>query len=225
MSDVQEVFLLLDEAMDRYRNPEIAQQQSNYMRGIFPFAGIKAPVRHAIEKNWSNQLKDIAPALKWELVEALWIKPEREYQQLAIDWMSNWKKARWEETDGPQLEKYLVSKSWWDSVDPLAANCVGTWLTCFPERKQATIERWRNSDNLWLKRSCLIFQLRYKNDTDFGLLCSLIEQFRGEKEFFIQKAIGWSLRQYSKYEPEAVSAFIASTELSGLARREASKYL
>jgi 3-methyladenine DNA glycosylase AlkD len=87
------------------------------------------------------------------------------------------------------------------------------------------IEEWRFSDNLWLQRSCLIFQLKYKEKVNFTLLKSLIIQFQMDKEFFIQKAIGWSLRQYSKSEPEAVRKFVEEIQLKGLAKREAIKYI
>ena len=87
------------------------------------------------------------------------------------------------------------------------------------------IEKWRKSDNIWLNRSCLLYQLKFKNETNFELLASLIEQFQEKKEFFIQKAIGWSLREYSKTNPIAVKAFIEKINLQGLAKREGSKYL
>ena len=87
------------------------------------------------------------------------------------------------------------------------------------------IEEWRHEDNLWLNRSCLIFQLKYKDATDFELLKDLIRQYQGNSEFFIQKAIGWSLRQYSKFNPDAVRAFVDEIGLEGLAKREASKYI
>ena len=78
---------------------------------------------------------------------------------------------------------------------------------------------------MWLNRTCLIFQLKYKEKLDFELLTSLIEEFQWNQEFFIQKAIGWSLRQHSKLDPESVKAYLETSELKGLALREASKYL
>ena len=95
----------------------------------------------------------------------------------------------------------------------------------FPGKKEEVITRWRKSDNLWLNRTSLIFQLKYKDDVDFNLLKDLIKQFQPNKEFFIQKAIGWSLRQYSKFNPDAVKDFIEEINLQGLALREAKKYL
>jgi 3-methyladenine DNA glycosylase AlkD len=78
---------------------------------------------------------------------------------------------------------------------------------------------------MWLNRSCLIFQLKYGNAVDFDLLKALITQYQPVKEFFIQKAIGWSLRQYSKFNPDAVRVFIDDIKLQGLAKKEGSKYI
>jgi 3-methyladenine DNA glycosylase AlkD len=123
------------------------------------------------------------------------------------------------------LEHFIVTKSWWDTVDLIASNAVGRYMLQFPEKRDTTIDHWRKSDNIWLNRSCLIFQLKYKDQTNFKLLKSLIQQYQFENEFFIQKAIGWSLREYSKTNPEGVRDFIEAIGLKGLAYREGGKYL
>lgn len=123
------------------------------------------------------------------------------------------------------LEELIITKSWWETVDLTATNYVGSYFQKFPEQIDPIITKWRNSSNIWLNRTCLIFQLKYKNEVDFELLKSLIIQYQGNPEFFIQKAIGWSLRQYSKSNSEAVKVFVEEIELKGLARREAVKYL
>jgi len=87
------------------------------------------------------------------------------------------------------------------------------------------INSWRKSDNMWLRRSCLIFQLRYKSATNFTLLKGLVQELKQDKEFFIQKAIGWSLREYAKTNPTSVKAFVEESGIQGLAKREALKYL
>jgi 3-methyladenine DNA glycosylase AlkD len=94
-----------------------------------------------------------------------------------------------------------------------------------PDRRDLVIGNWRGSDNIWLHRATLLFQLGYKTQTDAALLFSLVEQNKDSKEFFIQKAIGWALREYSKTAPEAVQAFVAETLLAPLSRREALKWL
>jgi 3-methyladenine DNA glycosylase AlkD len=95
----------------------------------------------------------------------------------------------------------------------------------FPEIAEEFLEEWRNESNFWLNRCCLIFQLKFKHEVDFKLLKGLILQFQPNKAFFIQKAIGWSLRQYSKFAPDEVRDFVREAALEGLAKREATKYL
>jgi 3-methyladenine DNA glycosylase AlkD len=77
------------------------------------------------------------------------------------------------------------------------------------------------SDQLWLQRVCLLFQLHYKQDTDAKLLFHLITQVASSNQFFLQKAAGWALRQLSKVNPKAVITFVNSSTLSNLTRKEA----
>lgn len=85
--------------------------------------------------------------------------------------------------------------------------------------------RWMNSDNMWLQRTCLLFQLKYKTSTDTQLLSSFIKPLSSSNEFFIRKAIGWALREYSKTDPDFVIQFTKENTLSGLSEREALKWL
>jgi len=77
----------------------------------------------------------------------------------------------------------------------------------------------------WLRRAAILFQLNYKKETDFELLSEIILENLDSKEFFINKAIGWSLRQYARVDPRAVKKFVKSTSLHPLSRREAMKHL
>jgi 3-methyladenine DNA glycosylase AlkD len=107
----------------------------------------------------------------------------------------------------------------------LASQCVGYYFTKYPHQIQTKITTWRHSDNIWLNRTCLIFQLGYKQQTDHKLLASLIQQYAHSNEFFIQKAIGWSLRQLGKHRADIVFDIIDNTELKPLSKREALKHL
>ncbi|MDY0078468.1 MAG: DNA alkylation repair protein, partial [Bacteroidales bacterium] len=100
----------------------------------------------------------------------------------------------------------------------------GSHFQRFPEIRDETLSKWMLSGNFWLQRSCLIFQLKYKEQTDEALLFELCRQLGGEKEFFIRKAIGWALRQYARTAPQAVKQFVDSTDLQPLSKREALKH-
>jgi 3-methyladenine DNA glycosylase AlkD len=208
------------------KNNENGLAMSKYMKGRFSFFGIKSTERKLIQRNWISTLpKDLDNQTRWEIIRELWTKEEREFHYTAIDWLNSWNKKLIEASDATHLEWLITNHSWWDSVDALASNYVGKYCQKYPAQAAEIIEKWRNSDNMWLNRTCLIFQLKYGNTVDFELLKSLIRQYQPVKEFFIQKAIGWALRQFSKFNPDAVREFIAEINLQGLARKEASKYV
>jgi 3-methyladenine DNA glycosylase AlkD len=102
---------------------------------------------------------------------------------------------------------------------------VGIHFQRFPAVQDARLAQWRGSDDFWLRRTCILFQLNYKTDTDFELLKDIIRENLGLKEFFINKAIGWALRQYTRVDPDGVRAFVAATPLAPLSAREALKWL
>ena len=194
------------------------------MQGLFFYYGIPAPLRQEIQKDWFKLIKGTKYDF-WELICGLFEKQEREFQMVAIDLMKKRSVKLYSEQDWQQLECTITTKPWWDSVDLIASNYVGRYFKKYPEQLEPAITRWRNSDNLWLQRTCMIFQLKYKDQLDFGLLTSLIDQFKGNPEFFIQKAIGWSLRQHSKSNPEEVKMYLIDSGLEGLAKREAERLM
>lgn len=119
----------------------------------------------------------------------------------------------------------VVQKTWWNTVDYIAANLIGGYFQKYPEKRDIYIDKWLNSNNIWLQRCTLLFQLKYKEDLDTLLLSRCILELKDTKEFFLNKAIGWSLRQHLKVDPEWVRQFIEKTQLSNLSVREGSKYI
>jgi len=203
-----------------------AVQMENYMKNNFPFFGLQAPLRRTIQTNWLRSQKGLKLEQKWELIFELWKQNEREFQLTAVDWLMTWNKNDWELDDHRKLEQLITTKSWWDTVDLLASNCVSVYICLFFENNKNTfISNWKNSNNVWLQRTCLLFQLKYKSNVDIQLLNELIAAFHQNKDFFIQKAIGWSLRELSKTFPNQTNEIIAKYSLEGLAKREALKWI
>jgi 3-methyladenine DNA glycosylase AlkD len=200
--------------------------QAAYMKNHFVFCGVESAVRKENAKRWIQKysLKSLPINEKRALIWALFQMEQREFHYTAIDFLNGFKVDEVQIEDGAFIEKLLTTNSWWDSVDGIASNFLGAYVKKFPEGFQL-MEEWSYSENIWLMRSTLIFQLKYGKQTDFEFLKERILQFQNHKEFFIQKAIGWSLRQYSKFNKEEVRRFISVNQLSNLARREASKYL
>lgn len=212
-------------AMTKIRNVDKAQSMSKYLKGRFACLGVHKPQRDVIQKKWFLDLKKDDDLNHWEIASALWALDEREYQYVAIDFLRQQPKRIYEKEDHKRIEELISTKSWWDTVDHIASNVAGAYLQKYPDMIDPVITRWRNSDDMWLHRTCLLFQLRYKENTDFQLLQDLVLQYLHVDEFFIQKAIGWSLRHYSRTDPDAVRHFIRDLDMSTVAKREAIKYI
>ncbi|MBW8349786.1 DNA alkylation repair protein [Bacillus sp. IITD106] len=206
------------------RNPENAKSMEQYMKNLFPFLGIRSPERKVITADWLKNVGLVPHESLTAFIKELWDKPEREYQYVALDYLSK-KKKYLLETDIDLLEYMITTKSWWDTVDFIASHLVGELFFKHPNLIKTYGEKWISSENIWLQRTMILFQLKYKNKTDEQLLFSIIHRTSHINEFFIQKAIGWSLREYSKTKPEAVAQFIEVHELSNLAKKEGLKYI
>jgi 3-methyladenine DNA glycosylase AlkD len=208
-----------------HANPESARPMQAYMRDLFPYLGIRSPECTALIKAFVQEQTAPEGEALTEAVRELWQLPEREFQYAAIHLLEKQKKGLQAE-DIKLFEDLVTSKSWWDTVDTLASRLIGGQLFIrYPELIAAYTERWIQSDNLWLQRTALLFQLSYKNRTDAARLFDYIRRTSASREFFLRKAIGWALREYSKTDEAAVRSFLDETELSPLSRREALKYV
>lgn len=194
-----------------------------YMKNQFPFLGIPKPQRAILQRDFTKSAKK-QPSVDWEFVFLLWDLPEREFQYLAVDYLLALK-DKLQKADINHIRTLIMTKSWWDTVDILAGNLIGTLCAAQPELIQSHIVKWADSENIWLVRSAILFQLKFKENTDTQLLSSIIISNSNTKEFFINKAIGWALREYSKTNKIWVRTFLASNSLHPLSLREASKYL
>jgi 3-methyladenine DNA glycosylase AlkD len=208
---------------EEQRNEENAGPMKKYMKGHFPFLGIKSPERKELEKQFFKETEILKKDFNQEFVEGLWEKDEREYQYTAITYIGKFIKKLPKDAI-PFLEKLITNKSWWDSVDSIAP-LVGELARKYPEVIEETIDGWAVNDNFWLRRTAILFQLKYKQQTNEELLYDYMVKNADSKEFFIQKAIGWALREYSKSNPVSVKAFIEGNDLAPLSVREGSKYL
>ncbi len=214
----------LQQKFEAHTNSANAEAMAKYMRGKYSYFGIKKPLRAELEKDFLKKAHNPDKSAPEKLIRTLWALPQREFQMTAIELIRKYEKYAPLEYLA-LYEDLITDKSWWDTVDMLAANAVGGLLKRHPTQIHPSTERWMSSGNMWLQRTALLFQLKYKQNTDFDLLCRLIQQLASSEEFFIRKAIGWSLREYSKREPKAVKEFLATQKLANLSIREASKYL
>lgn len=211
-------------AFTAHLDDELAVGMKAYMKDRFDFLGIKSPVRNEILKPFFPELRELETKEWMEVVDQLWNQKFREFQYAAMVFAHR-KIKDLQPEHLSFLEKMITEKSWWDSVDMVACNLIGAYFKKFPEKIPAAVARWTKTDNFWLHRTCILFQLKYGDNTDQKLLFDLCSKYANEKEFFIRKAIGWALRQYSKFNPKAVKGFIQKQKLSPLSIKEGSKYL
>lgn len=212
----------LEKLLRDHSDKENAAAMAAYMRDQFSFLGIKSPERVALTKQFLKERGTPAGEELDAVVRALWRLPEREFQYTAMLLLEKRLKSLDASWIG-LLEMMITTASWWDTVDIIASKLAGSLFARYPELILSHADRWINSDNLWLRRSAILFQLSYKGKTNKELLFAYIRQCADEEDFFIRKAIGWALREYAKTDEEAVRAFVRETPLSTLSVREALK--
>jgi 3-methyladenine DNA glycosylase AlkD len=203
-------------------NKENAEQMKAYLKDKFEFYGIKTPERRTITKQIFKHDGLPDKSEYFTIVKELWNLPEREYQHFGQEMVEKSIK-KIEKKDAALLEYMITHKSWWDTVDFIATKLVGPYFKKYPEQIIPVTQKWIASDNMWLQRTAILFQLKYKKATDLKLLSSFILEMQGSKEFFINKAIGWALREHSKTDPDWVVNFVQNNQLAPLSEREALK--
>lgn len=215
--------LSLKALFEQNADPAKAGPMKKYMRDQYEYLGIKSQQVTSLLRGHIKE-HGLPPLDKVDIIlRELWSLPQREFQYAAMNLMERLEK-KVNEDFIITIEYLITTKSWWDTVDALASHAVGSQFKRFPKVKEKYLKKWRKSDNFWLRRTTLLFQLGYKKETDFELLCELIKENLGSDEFFINKAIGWALRQYAWTNPASVKKFVKATkELHPLSRREALK--
>jgi 3-methyladenine DNA glycosylase AlkD len=204
---------------------ENAAAMAKYMKNHFAFHGIKTGLRRELHKQCVQSHQEEVKNNVREIAKALYAKPQREYHYSAIEVLMKELKKKFRKEDIGLIEDLLVTNSWWDSVDTISKYLLGGYLEQYPEEREKVVRRFSSSGNMWLNRSAILFQLGYKKNTYEHLLFRECEKHRHSKEFFIQKAIGWALREYAKTNAEAVKKFVAGAGLKPLSTREALKNL
>ena len=214
----------IKKAFEKHADANLAAPMKKYMKGRYEYFGIKSPLRKELYRQHNLMYGLIPPAETEEVVKWCWQQPQREYQYFAQEFLG--KAAKKGDENIIDLYIYMITnKAWWDTVDYIATNLVGTYLKLFPEHTVKLTTDWMASNDMWLQRTCLLFQLKYKSATDTDLMHSFINRLSGSKEFFIRKAIGWVLREYSKTNAEYVVDYVKKYPMSGLSQREALKWL
>lgn len=211
-------------AYEEAANENAAFYMSKYMKNKFPYYGISSVPRKAIQSEFLKKYGFPSIDTLNNITLELWNADQREYQYFAMELVEKMMKKA--DNNAINLYEYMiVNRSWWDTVDLIAARIVGSHFKKFPELILPLTQEWMDSENIWLQRTCLLFQLKYKKQTDTNLLYGFIVRLANSNEFFIKKAIGWVLREYSKTNPEAVIQFVNNHYISPFSKKEAFKVI
>ena len=205
------------------RNELLAESMSKYMQDKFRFLGVRGTTRTEIYKKYFPDTRK-TKIIDWDFVESCWNKEEREFQYVVVYYLKAMQKFLKRE-DISKLKYLIVTKSWWDTVD-LLAKVIGSLVIRIEGYDKIMLE-WSKDSNIWLRRVAILYQLSLKDKVDEIILDKVLVNNLSDSEFFINKAIGWALRDYSKYNPEWVREFIKKNKdnMANLSIREASKYI
>lgn len=215
----------LQSELQQAADPERAPSMQAYMKTEQFFYGISAPVRKAIFKQARLQFTIDTMDDYESVVRTLWAGESREEMYCALEVAVYFKKFRCD-ASMPLYEDLIHTSPSWDTLDWIAANLIGPVVKANRQHEKK-LKEWRLSDNFWVRRTSLLAHLKHKESTNTELLEETIEILMEEKEFFIRKAIGWVLRDYSRTDGEWVEDFVErhAEGLSGLSKREALKWL
>ena len=216
---IKEYIAEVEDVFRSSADPEIAAGQKAYMKGQFEYYGLKSPVRKELQKPFLLRSNLPTKEEMQEIVRACWQKPYREMHYFALELADKFKKNV-ESNDISFYEELARANQWWDTIDYIAPRLMAEYFKTYPEKRKPFANKWIDSGDFWMNRCAILFQLKYKKDLDTELLEYIINRSLGSKEFFINKAIGWILREYGKVNPKWVVDFANRTELHSLSRRE-----
>jgi 3-methyladenine DNA glycosylase AlkD len=211
----------IKELFIKHANKQKAKENSAYLRNLFTHFGIPAPKRRELLKPlWDKKTETI----DWDFVFDCWKAKEREMQYTALDYLFR-KKEQLTKADIKRIKQLAQDKSWWDTIDGMC-HLVGEIALRDDSVKQIMLD-WSTHEDFWLRRIAIQHQLSLKTKTDTELFSTIITNNFGQTEFFINKGIGWALREYSKTNPDWVRQFIEDNKdkMAKLSIREGSKHL
>ena len=219
----------LRNALRKSGNPVKATAMQAYMKSAMPYHGVPTPLlRQVCREIFSDVGFDSAPGWRAQVL-SLWRNARFREERYAALYLSGDKRAGDFQTPGAvkMYEELVITGAWWDYVDTIASNSLGPILRNYPAPMRRKMLAWSKCNDLWKRRSSILCQLGSKDQTDLELLYTCIAPSMESREFFLQKAIGWALRQYARTNPNEIRRYVQlnQSRLSALSRREALKHL
>ncbi|MEL7119477.1 MAG: DNA alkylation repair protein [Bacteroidota bacterium] len=222
--DIHTYFTQLDQSYSKHANEEDAFFMAKYLKNHFSFYGLKRPLRYEISK---AHIETHGMPEGEELVQLchLCFEAEKRELQYFVNDLVRPLVKKLDPSFMSTIHELIPKKSWWDTIDFLSPKLAGPLVKNDADLLKEWTSRWIHSDNFWYQRSAILLQLDYKQATDKDLLYQLILQKADSKEFFVQKAGGWALRNYTRIDAKSVIDFVNNNELPKLTAREGLKWL
>ncbi len=217
----------LRKALQQAGDPVKAPAMQAYMKSTMPYHGVQTPLLRQVCKATFADVQ-FATASRWQAqVLELWRGARFREERYAALYLAGDKRARPFQTPSAMkmYEELTVTGAWWDYVDDIASHRIGTILKDYPAPMRRKMLSWSKSKNLWKRRAAILCQLGFKAETDLELLYACIEPSLASREFFLQKAIGWALRQYAWTDSAEIKNYVRLNRirLSALSCREGLK--
>ncbi|MCX2748627.1 DNA alkylation repair protein [Arthrobacter sp. MI7-26] len=207
-------------------DPERAKAAQTYMKSAMPSLGVRVPVVRRMVLTTAKELPFVSPAELRHDVRLLWREATwREERYAAID-LTSLKSVSKDLEMLPLYEEIIRTGAWWDFVDGVSDR-ICALLQHHRSTLTPLLRKWATDPDFWIRRAAITSQLKAKSATDKELLSAVLDANLADKEFFIRKAIGWTLREYAKTDPQWVRDYVETRQagLSQLSLREAMKHL
>ena len=226
MKTAAELVTFVETALRQRGDAQKAAGMAAYMKTDMPFYGVQKPARVEIQKVIKRDFRVTHRRAYERAVLELWKRPHREEKYIAIYVAALYSEFITAESL-PLYERLIREGAWWDFVDEIAIRLVGTVLLLHRPVVRSVMDEWIADDDLWIRRSAIIAQIKHKEQTDHRRLFRYCRQRAHETEFFIRKGIGWALRQYSYAAPTRVRDFLTryKDKLSPLSYREGARVM
>lgn len=216
-------YLYIKQLFENMQDQNQALSMAQYMKNQFVFYGIPTPQRRKLYKDFLKQEKK-HKQIDWDFLDLCYQDPHREFQYFVCDYLKMFQNQLVYE-DIQHMKVYIKDKQWWDSIDNFDTIIGQIGLT--DQRVDDLMLEWSLDDDFWLRRLAIDHQLGRKEKTNTILLEEILVNNLNSHEFFINKAIGWILRDYSKTNPQWVRDFIQQyhEKMAKPSIKEGSKYI
>jgi 3-methyladenine DNA glycosylase AlkD len=216
-------------ALEAKADPARAAQMQEYHKAPRRYLGIAVPEINGLARAWRQ---DLTLADRIALADALWAFDIHEARVAAA-------KLFVQARIRPDAEVWRMIAGWVPDFDAWAiadhASIAGQKRLMADPGRLDEVEGWVRSDHLWTRRAALVMTLPWTRQNhptaqDLAIRDRVLgwaAEIADSREWFLQKAVAWWLRDLSRHDPARVHAFVAEhgMRLAPFARREATRHL